>query len=242
MANTHSTDLERSSSQYWSITDASQTGLDLSGDFTLELWANSESTPGVSDSHYFISKDDGTANDRSYDFVYINQSGTPQIRLLVFQNNTTLSEHNWSQTLTTGQWYHIAVTFDISEPLATQAELFLDTVSQGNGTATRDNISSIQNSSAPFEIGARTVQDPNGYFDGLLDEVRVWGDIRTSTEISDNWKKQLSGSEADLKAYWKFNNNGDGSSGNNNDLTNNNSATFSTDVPFTGFIPKIIMS
>ena len=35
MANTHSLDLERGSNQYASIADAAQTGLDLSGDFTI---------------------------------------------------------------------------------------------------------------------------------------------------------------------------------------------------------------
>ena len=42
-ANTHSTDLESGSSQYWSITDASQTGLDITGDFSIEGWVKLES-------------------------------------------------------------------------------------------------------------------------------------------------------------------------------------------------------
>ena len=45
MANSHSLDLESSSSQYASITDASQTGLDITGDLTIELWAKFESLP-----------------------------------------------------------------------------------------------------------------------------------------------------------------------------------------------------
>jgi hypothetical protein len=36
--NTHSLDLELSSSQYAYITDANQTGLDITGDFTIEAW------------------------------------------------------------------------------------------------------------------------------------------------------------------------------------------------------------
>jgi len=39
-----SIDLERSSSQYLSITDASQTGLDFTGDFTIEGWVKLESS------------------------------------------------------------------------------------------------------------------------------------------------------------------------------------------------------
>ena len=35
MSNTHSTKLVATSTQYWSITDAVQTGLDITGDITI---------------------------------------------------------------------------------------------------------------------------------------------------------------------------------------------------------------
>ena len=44
-------------------------------------------------------------------------------------------------------------------------------------------------------------------FDGLIDEVRIWNDKRTSTEISNNYQTQLNGNEAGLVAYWMLNNN-----------------------------------
>lgn len=56
MANTYSLVLNSGSSQYAYINDASQTGLDLSGDFTFEAYVNPESAPG---SYTIISKEDG---------------------------------------------------------------------------------------------------------------------------------------------------------------------------------------
>jgi len=61
---------------------------------------------------------------------------------------------------------------------------------------------------------------------------KLWSDVRTPTEISDNYDSELVGNEAGLVGYWKFSNNGLDETANDNDLTNNNVATFSSDVPF----------
>jgi len=69
-------------------------------------------------------------------------------------------------------------------------------------------------------------------FDGLIDDVRVWNVERTATEIADNYNKELTGSETGLVGYWKLNSTLGDSTANNNDLTNNNGAIFSTENPF----------
>ena len=51
---------------------------------------------------------------------------------------------------------------------------------------------------------------------------------------------ELDGDEAGLVGYWKLNNSLLDETSNDNDLTNNNSATFSTDVPFSGSSIKSI--
>ena len=38
-----------------------------------------------------------------------------------------------------------------------------------------------------------------------MDDVRVWNDVRSVTEIADNMDRQLNGDEANLAGYWKFN-------------------------------------
>jgi len=219
--NTHSIDLESTSSQYLSITDAAQTGLDITGDMTLECWVNFESVG----TQILLSKYDGTTN-RSWNFLY---NGTS----LVFYNssdgaNVSSDSSVWSPDLAT--WYQIAIAYDAS---AGTAELYINgsSVDTLTGLAT-----SMFNSSAPFLIGSflNTTSNPDAFWDGKIDDVRVWSDIRTPTEISNNYNKELVGNEANLVAYWKLNNSLLDETSNNNDLTNNNSAVFSTDVPFTG--------
>ena len=66
-----------------------------------------------------------------------------------------------------------------------------------------------------------------------MDEVRIWDDIRTDSEISDNRLKCLVGNEANLQAYWRFDNNPNDETSNGNDLTENNSPTYQTgNLPF----------
>lgn len=224
--NTHSIDLEASSSQYLSITDASQTGLDITGDITIEAWVKFE-TLGI---YQTIINKVSVSNNWSYDFLVMSNN-TLQFNFSSsgLWNSSYYSQINSGTAFTqTGIWYHVAVVVDVS---AVTAVFYI------NGTAISSTIAyskstSIYNGTSPVLIGGNG--NASYYFDGLIDDVRIWNDIRTSTEIADNYNKELVGNEANLVAYWKLNNSLLDETSNNNDLTNNNSATFSTDVPFTG--------
>jgi len=199
---TSAADFENTSSQYLSITDAAQTGLDLATTFTIEAWVKPESAPLSGDTWYIVSKDDFT--NRSYSFFYRNAGGT--LRLTASALNTTNEDaYHWDIDLGTGTWKHLALTCDVGQASATTFELFLNAVSQGNGSADSSaNISSITNSSAIFAIGSGGDLASIRYFDGQMDEVRIWNDIRTSTEISDNYNVELIGNETNLVAYYPF--------------------------------------
>lgn len=43
------------------------------------------------------------------------------------------------------------------------------------------------------------------YFDGIIDDVRIWNVARTQQQIQDNMNKELAGNEPGLVGYWKFN-------------------------------------
>ena len=55
---------------------------------------------------------------------------------------------------------------------------------------------------ASFELGQSF--DANRDLDGHLDEFRVWNIARTATEIANSMDTELSGNEADLVVYYKF--------------------------------------
>ena len=74
---TQSLDLERSSAQYATISDAAQTGLDFATDFTIETWINLESLPASLVGYSICGK--FTSGNRQYHFYVYNSSGTYQL-------------------------------------------------------------------------------------------------------------------------------------------------------------------
>ena len=222
MANTKSLDLEADSSQCAIITDANQTGLDITGDMTLEGWFKFETDSGT----YLLNKW-GVVGDLAYALTY--ESGGTGLRLRI-NNGTSTTQKIQAWTPSTGTWYHIAVTYDASEG---ECKFYVNG-SQLGSTQTGLH-TSINNNQEPFVIGANynggTVYTPH---DGKVDEVRVWNIVRTVTEINNNKSKQLAGTESGLVANWRFNDTPNDETSNDNDLTLINTPSYSIDVPFVG--------
>lgn len=226
--NTYSIDLESGSGQY--LTRADNATLSITGNFTIELNVNIETA--ITGLQYgMVAKwHEDAANERSYQFIYTDDGGTPTLQLNTSVNGTASSSVKWAYTLSTSTWYHLAVVYSTTGPTAT---LYVNGTSQGTGTGTP--AASIYNSTATFTIGTPK-QGLGNYFDGLIDDVRIWNTARTGTEINNNKALELDGSETGLVAYWRLNNNLLDSTSNDQTLTNNNAATFSTTVPFAGSV------
>lgn len=225
MAQTHSLDLESSSSQYASITDASQTGLDLTGDLTFEFWINLES---LADSVVYdlISKWSNTTSLRAYLFRIQKIGSTVNFYFNYHDSGGTARTAHTSFTtpiVAIGEWTHIAYTLDIS----TTGTLYVNGKSMSTVTP---GGSSIRNTTAPFEIG-RDGGMSNNYLDGLIKDVRVFSDVRTQSEIVTDARTE-SVTDANLEGEWNFNNAYTDGSGNGNTLTANGSPVFSTNIPW----------
>lgn len=230
MANTHSIALATASSQYLSVADTAS--LSITGDLTLEMWVKFES---LTTTNHLLSKYNPTGDQRGYT---MHTDGTSGIRFVTSTDGTagTVVSTALAYTFSTATWYHIALVYTAS---AGTAQVYIN--GSSIGTMTSQNTSLYDNTS-DFAIGSRG--DGAEYFDGLIDDVRVWNDIRTGSEISTNYQTELVGTEANLQGYWKLNNGLLDETTNNNDLTNNGSATFSTDIPFpvaSSFTPKVMI-
>ncbi len=94
------------------------------------------------------------------------------------------------------EWFHLAGTFN-----GTEMKFYIDGVLSGTQTVG----GYVPNDSSPLRIGAGvTESSPLCFFDGQVDEVRVWNDVRTSAEIRANMNRALIGNEAGLVAYYQF--------------------------------------
>ncbi len=63
-------------------------------------------------------------------------------------------------------------------------------------------------SSDPLRIGHyKFVNESLGaFYDGLIDELRIWNRVLSASEIASNYQSPLNGSETGLKLYYKFDN------------------------------------
>ncbi|HPE33776.1 MAG TPA: T9SS type A sorting domain-containing protein [Bacteroidales bacterium] len=99
-----------------------------------------------------------------------------------------------STDVNNGQWHHVACVFDGSTKY-----IYVDGTSDASVSAT----GSIANNDYLVNI-AENGENTGRYFNGLIDEVRIWNIARTQTEINDNKNNVLTGNESGLVAYYKF--------------------------------------
>ncbi|KGO78650.1 hypothetical protein Q763_17395 [Flavobacterium beibuense F44-8] len=95
-------------------------------------------------------------------------------------------------------WHHVAVVYD---PTATnKVKLYVDGVLDVEGNLT---VSVFTGSATDVRIGGRI--DSTNYYEGAIDEVRIWNVARTQTEIQANMDAAFCGPQDNLQAYFQFN-------------------------------------
>ena len=122
-------------------------------------------------------------------------SGIPMV--LFQQTGSTLrvfvdSNYNLTTTILIGSWSHIALTYD-----GTIYKLYV------NGALVNSYTGGIQfqNLATKLFYG----NGYNGYWNGSMDEARVWSTARTQAEIQQFMNSELVGTESGLLSYFKFN-------------------------------------
>jgi len=189
---THAADFESGSSQYASIADGVQSGLDITGDMTIEFWYQFESHVAA---HTFVQKYLSAGDQRSYSVAW---NGTDlSISLAPDGINGTTKTTTWTPTDAT--WYHIAVVYTAS---AGTAQFYINGIEQGSLLTALPT--SIHSGSADVYVGTNNAA--GGYADGILDDLRIWTVARTKDELINNRHKTLAGTESGLVAYWRFDN------------------------------------
>ena len=98
-----------------------------------------------------------------------------------------------------GTWAHLALTYSASAELF---QLFADGVLVFS-TAGTGNLGDHHPTLNHLKIGARR-EGVRQFFNGLIDEVRVWNIVRTGTEIRATMDTPLQGNEPGLAGYWNF--------------------------------------
>jgi len=151
---------------YLTISDAAQTGLDLGTQLTLEAWAKGDE---VTTNKTFLSKE-GAVPNNSYKLRFSSDRFT----MVTSLDGTTDNIKNQTGTSVAGTWYYVVGTYN-----SPTMYLYLNGA-LNSSLATAGG--SVFNGTAPFNIGSKN----NGTqpFDGIIDEARVSSVARSAAWIS----------------------------------------------------------
>jgi len=170
------------------------------------------------------------ALDVAQDLTLANVDGYA-LRLQISDDGTAVGSYTQDITeeIDTTSWARWAISW---EDTTSTANFYRNGVLLGTKTGT---ITSIHDNASVFGVAADFDSTAQNFYDGLMDSVRVWNDVRTASELVSNGDQILYGTEANLVAYYQFESDvTDAQASGLNDLTASGSPTYSSDVPFSG--------
>jgi hypothetical protein len=124
-------------------------------------------------------------------------------------------------SITNGQWTHVAATRDMTTGDIT---VIINGVMDGTKTTTQK---SSLTAPATITLGADTID--SHYFNGLIDELRLWNVVRTPADIMGTMHQRLTGNEPGLVGYYRFDE-GTGTTAQDRSATHGNVTLTSTDA------------
>lgn len=124
----------------------------------------------------------------------VNDEGTLFASVVTGGDLHTMEHGNYTVPL--NEWTHLAWTYDGSS---------FTTFINGQFNETSNASGFIPGFETDLTIGVRgALEWQYGFFDGLIDEIRIWDVARTQEQIDEYMHVPLSGDEPGLIAYWNF--------------------------------------
>jgi predicted outer membrane repeat protein len=169
------------SSQYAEAPPSSS--LNLTDNFTIEAWIKPKS---FSWNAGIVSKYQ-SPNAKGY---YLRLTSDPDFTGISFCGSISPTG-----VLQSGKWYHIAGVHENGKNT-----IYINGVKQNSVGSGED----INENNDPLTIGVDYLDSPR-YFDGLIDEVRIWNRVRSEKDIRENMYITFPKNTPNLISYWQFN-------------------------------------
>lgn len=157
--------------------------LDLTSTYTIEAWIKADAFKRLGG---IVSKYQANGADG----YFLRLSATSPYNKIDFDGMTS------SAQLENGTWYHVAAVNNSGS-----RSLYIN----GVATTLSGTPITVKSNDSFLGIGLDFLPDNNRYFDGQIDEVRIWNVARSAVEINAKMDCELEGSEAGLVAYYNFN-------------------------------------
>lgn len=131
---------------------------------------------------------------------FISQGSQPHPFYVGFSSTSTLRfGDSWERTeltLPVSKWSHIAITHNS----ANEGKVYIDGIKRGESKAYY-----LQEGTSNTRIASQFGSTPSELFSGCLDDLKIWGRVRSDTEIAQDIQKGVvNESSYDLIAYYSF--------------------------------------
>ncbi|MFE3868941.1 LamG-like jellyroll fold domain-containing protein [Flavobacterium sp. LS2P90] len=142
------------------------------GNFSVEAWVKSNDANGTNQT--IISKRLSTGSADGYDLRLVNNKIS-----FNWNNNSVIATH----AIDTNRWYHIGVTFD-----GTNYKLYIDGLLEKTASGTNPTLNSVD---CILGAMAQNNTTPYNYFNGYIDEVRIWNVSLTVDQIRQMMNQEI---------------------------------------------------
>lgn len=165
--------------------------------WTMEAWfqTTDHASTNFTGSGRILFKAQGSGGNGYSLFVHSNKAA-------MFTNGLNTPTVTGTSTVNDGQWHHMAGTYDGA---TRTLKIYVDGVLEATTVATSGTPVIDPND---LLIGAGDDTSGPGisqFFDGMIDDVRLWSDVRTAEEIQDNMSTPIEPSnETNLAGYWRL--------------------------------------
>jgi hypothetical protein len=222
-APTKCTDLELSSSQYYSKT--SPTGLSFTTTFTCMAWIKVESYGA--DMGIIARRN---ADTEGFSFAVDTNGRLNLIGLRIAGNNKAITSY---ASVPLNKWVHVAATLDMSAGDTTAQKIWIDGVETPRSYTLNGTATALVQGTTALVVGAQKSAGTNP-FDGKIAQAAVFSSQLTEANVRAYQTQGLAGSESNLVSAYSFNNSiTDLNTTNANNLTAQGSAVATdTDSPF----------
>ncbi len=220
-----------------------QTNLNITDSLTIEAWINPSAFGTLNSAQNSIVCKHGWSSGEG-GFV-LRCGGTGERSFNIAGLDVNQNPVSWKEVLsptnvlTLGTWTHVAGSYD-----GQNLRLYINGIEQ-NMAAFAGSI--VASPNYPLTIGK--LSDPSQFaqrfFNGKIDEVRIWHRVLPAAELMANMNKHIDPATAvDLVSYWRFN---EGTGMNSIDLQSGNDITLNSNiwdisVPFNQVPPTPIIS
>lgn len=188
--------------------------LDIQEAITIEFWFLLEGDGSTNDFPRVVSKGQTSNNNGAYG-IFIRDISNPTdigFRFIDASGTSRTTRSNSVQNYDDGEWHHVAATYSNTDDIS---NLYVDGLLEASVSITGNTL--ITSTTDDLSIGAGLT---NRFFNGQIDDVRIWNVARTRQQVREFMCVKLLGTENGLVGYWNFDGVSTGA-GNVPDLTAN---------------------